>query len=373
MPIRVMYILTELAPGGAERCVANLATGLDRRRFDASVVGLRGGALADELRAADVRCESLDLCCRCDAGALARLVRLMRKTGPDIVHTHLFHADLAGRLAAAWAGSARLIHTVHVAEQRPRRGQFLWARWARGGCDGIVCVSEAVRDHHRRLSGLPAGDYRVIRNGIDVDRYARDENARRRLRGQWGTKPGELVGCFVGRLDRQKGVDVLADALARLGGDSPIGRWMIAGDGPERARLADRIDRAGLGGQVRLLGRVDHVGELLSACDVFALPSRWEGLPLAAMEAMSAGLAVVVSDGPGLAVVVENERTGLVVPVGDADALARAFRRLADEPALRDRLATAAARTARGRFGLARFLADHEALYVDTLRRPGKF
>ena len=372
MPLRVMYILTVLAPGGAERCVANLATGLDRRRFDASVVGLRGGAIMGELREAGVRCESLDLCCRCDAGALARLARRMRETGPDIVHTHLFHADLAGRLAAAWVGSARLIHTVHVAEQRPRRGRFLWARWARGSCDRIVCVSEAVRDHHRRLSGLPAGDYRVIRNGIDVDRYSRDERARRRLRQEWGVQAGELVGCFVGRLDRQKGVDVLAEALVRLGGDSPVGRWMIAGDGPERARLADRIGQAGLGGRVQLLGRVDRVPEVLSACDVFALPSRWEGLPLAAMEAMAAGLAVVVSDGPGLAEVVQDERTGLVVPVGDADALADAFCRLAQDAALRRRLAMAGVRHARNRFGLAGFLAEHEALYVDTLRRHGK-
>jgi glycosyltransferase involved in cell wall biosynthesis len=372
MPIRVMYILTELAPGGAERCVANLATGLDRRRFEASVVGLRGGPMADELRAAGVRCESLDLYCRCDASALARLVRRMRRFRPDIVHTHLFHADLAGRFAAAWVGSAKLIHTVHVAEQRPRRAQFLWARWARGACDRIVCVSEAVRDHHRRRSGLPAGDYRVIRNGIDVDRYGRDDDARRRLRRQWGVKPGERVGCFVGRLDRQKGVDVLAEALVRLGSDAPIGRWMIAGEGPERAWLSDRVDRAGLADRVRLLGRVDNVPELLSACDIFALPSRWEGLPLAAMEAMAAGLAVVVSDGPGLTEVVQDGRTGLVVPVGDVASLARALRSLAEDAALRSRLATEATRDARRRFGLSRYLASHEALYVDTLGRPGK-
>ena len=225
--IRICQLITTLEPGGAESCVFELATRLDRDRFDVQVVGLRGGALVDKLRAAGVTVQTLGIRRKWSVGnpvKLRRLTALLKRERIDLLHTHMFHADLAGRLAARRAGLRRVVHTVHVAEKRFRPWHFSFARWGRRHCDRIVCVSKSVHQWHAAKSRLPADVYEVIPNGIDVAAFARDDSARQTLRKQWGAGPDDVVAAFVGRLDKQKGVDTLLDAAARLAGNTQDGR-----------------------------------------------------------------------------------------------------------------------------------------------------
>ena len=275
--IRICQFITELQPAGAERCVLELARRLPRERFAVEVAALRGGAVADALRQAGLPVHLLDVRGKWDLWRARRLAAVLTKGHFDILHTHLFHADFLGRWGARRAGIPHVVNTVHVAEQRWRPWQFAWARLAAGGVDRIVCVSEGVRQFHSRRTGIPPEHYRVIYNGVDAAAYARDEQLRQDRRKQWGIAPGEILCAFVGRLDRQKGVDVLLSAFQAALPWCPALRLVIAGDGPLRGQVETWKRNSPAGHLAHVLGRTDDVRGVLSAADIFCQPSRWEG------------------------------------------------------------------------------------------------
>ncbi len=363
--LRLCHLMTELGPAGAERCVYELARRLDRGRFDVQVAALRGGAVADWLVEAGVPVTVLDLRGRWDAGKLLALADLLCGR-VDLLHTHLFHADLVGRIAAAWAGVPHLVHTVHTAEGRFRPWQFAWARLMAGRCDRIVCVSASVRDFHARRSGLPPARYTVIPNGIDAESFARDEQARRRLREQWGLSSGQVLLAYVGRLDYEKGTDVLLSAASHLAArGSPI-HLVIAGDGPQRRQVENFIAHGEGGRQCRYLGHVQDVRGVLSAADLLVMPSRWEGFGLAAAEAMACGLAVIASDVPALRELVTQGRTGLLVEPGEVVPLAEAIVHLSANAAARATMGQAGRRHVTQKYPLAAMIQAHERLYLEV-------
>ncbi len=368
--IRICQLITELVPGGAERIVYDLAHRLTTSktggvRFDVEVAALRGGAVADWLGREGIPTTVLGVRGKTDLAKLARLAGFFRRGRFDLVHTHLFHADLAGRLAGWVSNVPHLVHTVHAMEHRFRPWQFAFARLLSERCDRIVCVSQGVRDHHAAKSGLPLSRYVVIPNGVDVDAFARDESQRQKLRRQWGVREGEILLGFVGRLHVDKGADVLLEAMAILGGRGSGVRLVMAGQGPQQKIIEDQIRGEGLA-SVRLLGFRSDVPAILSAADVFAMPSRREGLPLAAAEAMAASLPVVGTDVVGLAEIIRHGQTGLVVPSEDPRALADAIERLADDPGLRGQMGLAALTRVREFFTIEKMLTAHERLYVEV-------
>lgn len=368
-PIRICELITELRPAGAERCVYELARRLDRRTFHVRVAALRGGAMAEALRSAGIETAVVGVHGKWDVIGLIRLAALLRRWRIELLHTHLFHADLAGRFAAGMAGVPHLVHTVHVAERRFRPWQFAWARLLAGRCDRMVAVSRDVAEHHAAHSGLPLHRYHIIPNGIDVAAYARDAAARKRLRGQWGVSEGRVVIAAVGRLDRQKGLDVLLRAMAMLFARNPDLRLVIAGEGPQRRELEALVQELRLGACVRLLGFVQDVRAVLSAADVFAMPSRWEGFGLAAAEAMAAGLPVVASRAEGLREVVEDGKTGLLVDAEDAAGLAQCMDICTHDPDRRRQMGLAGAERAAEFFGIGRNVEAHQRLYLEAAGR----
>ncbi|MFP3937707.1 MAG: glycosyltransferase [Phycisphaerae bacterium] len=361
--LRVCQLITELGPAGAERCVYELARRIDADRFDTQVVSLRGGVVADWLRRAGVKATSLDIRGRWDVTAMRRLVRLLQNERIDLLHTHLFHADLIGRPAAQLANVPRLVHTVHVVERRFRPWQFAYARFAAGGCDRIVAVSRSVRRFHQRRSGLPAWRYTVIPNGIDAEAYAADPKLRREFRERLGIPPDDVLLAFVGRLDRQKGIDTLLAAISHLGARGRPVSVVIAGDGPKRFILENFIAHGEGGRSTRWLGFVEDVRPVLSAADIFLMPSRWEGFGLAAAEAMAAGLPVIVTDLPPLREFIEHGRTGLLIEPGNAVALTEAIEKLLGDAELRRCLGRRAAEHAHGAFSMDANVRAHERLY----------
>ncbi len=366
--IRICQLITELRPAGAERCVYELARRIDRERFEMRVACLRGGSLVDSLREAGIAVTVLGVRGKWDVLKLARLSTMLARAKIDLLHTHLFHADLAGRAAASLAGVPHLLHTVHVAEGRFRPWQFAYARAMAGCCERIVCVSNAVRDFHASRTGLPADRYLVIHNGVDAAAYARDDAERTRLRDRWAVRSGDMLVAFVGRLDQQKGVDTLLAAAEKLTGRGAI-KFVIAGDGPQREMVESFVDRQGGSGCVRYLGRVDEVRAILSAADMLAMPSRWEGLPLAAAEAMAASLPIVATRVAGLSELVVDGETGLLIPPDDATSLVEAIERLAGDAALREKLGAAGRQRVIKKFSIDTNVAAHEKLYLQIVGR----
>lgn len=362
MPIRLCLLITELRLSGAERLVYELATRLDRRAFDVHVAALRGGQVADMLAAAGVDVTVLGVQSKADVLKLPRLVRTLR--GTDILHTHLFHADLAGRLAAQPAGVAHLVHTVHVAEQRWRPWQFAFARWTDVWCDRLIAVSQSVADHHSRRSHLPLWRYDVIPNAVDVRAFERDEPKRVATRQAWGLAGDRLAVLFAGRLDRQKGIDTLLESIRLLGRSQVKATFIIAGDGPLRGEVeAFAREHREL---CRYVGFVQDMQAALSGADMFVLPSRWEGFGLALGEAMAAGLPCIATDAPGnfFRQAMADGKAGVLVKVGQAAALVDAVAALAADAPRRDELAAGGKTFIAAHHSIQSWVAAHERLYL---------
>jgi len=363
-------MITELRPAGAERSVYELATRLDADRFDVRVVALRGGAVADWLAEAGVRTDVLGVRGRWDLLKLARLAELLRADPVDILHTHLFHADLAGRAAASLAAVPNLVHTVRTAEGRFRPWHFAFARFFASRCQRIICVSPSTRDSHSRRSGLPKQYYTLIPNGVDVSAYARDDEARDRWRRQWGLDDTQPLAAFVGRLADEKGIEALLGVMSHLASRGEPMHLVIAGDGPLRS-VVDNYAAHGEGGtQCHVLGHLRDIQGVLSAADVFISTSRWEGLPLSVIEAMAAGLPVAGTNVPGTRDVVQAGQTGLLVAPDDVVGLANSVQRLAADIDLRRRLGAAGLQRATEHFSITATVAAHEALYADVMASP---
>lgn len=362
--LKICQLITELQPAGAERSVYELARRLDRSRFDVRVVALRGGEVANWLARDGIDVSVLSVRGWWDVLKLRRLAVMLRRQRVDILHTHLFHADLAGRLAASLAGVRNIVHTVHTAEGRFRPWQYAFARFFSSRCRKIICVSDSVYRHHSRRSGLAGGYYHVISNGVDAVRFAHDEQLRIELRCKWAISPDKPLAAFVGRLAPEKGVETLVGAMCHLAARGNPVDLVVAGDGPRRRFVKNFIDHGEGGSRCRLLGDVGDVRGVLSAADMLVMPSRWEGFGLAAAEAMAASLPVVASDVAGLRDVVLPHRTGLLVPCGDVVALAEAVERLAGDKALRDRLGRAGRQRVIEHFGIDATIAAHEQLYL---------
>jgi glycosyltransferase involved in cell wall biosynthesis len=364
---RILIVVTLAEAGGAQTCVATLVPALVGR-YDVTVAAYGPGPLPHAVRAAGASYVPLRHVRRPirpwrDLLGLLELVRLVREVRPHVVHVNSSKAGLLGRLAAWIAGVPIRVYTVHgwafSASSGPsaivyRRAERLAARLT----TRTVCVSEG-----ERAAGLAArtcGERTtvVIRNGID---------AAGRPVAHPGTNPVRLV--TVGRLQAPKDPLTFIRALGRM----TERHWTatLVGDGVDRPSVESEVRRLGLGEAVALPGTRDDVIEILAASQVFVLSSRSEALPVSILEAMAAGLPIVASRVGGVAELVVEGETGLLVPPGRPDVLAGAIERLIDDPGLRERMGAAARVRVEAEFAVDSFVAAHDALYRHELAHRG--
>ncbi len=342
-----------------------LATGLDRRRWEPSVVALGPeGPLAAPLREAGIAATCLGVDRRNPIGAVARLAGALREVRPALVQSFLFHANVAARLAAPFAGRPPVIGGLRVAERQKGWHRAL-DRLTIGLACGSVCVSEGVRSFSVEVGRLPADRLVVIPNGVDPAPFDRAEPLDR---AELSVPAGAHLALFVGRLDRQKGVATLIDAAARVARERDDWFLALVGDGPERQALHDRAGRdAGLSARLRWLGRRDDVPALLKAADLLVLPSLWEGMPNVVLEAMAARRAVVATAVQGSDELVEPGRTGWLVPPGDPGPLAQALMDAASDPGRLRRFGEAGRARVEEGYTPGRVVAAYERLWAGVL------
>ena len=370
--LRIVQLITEMAPAGAEKVVHDLAIGLSAKGHQVCVATLLDApgqptTLTDDLPAHGVTVMRLKMRWKGDLLRLSALARLLRQARPHILHTHLWHADLAAKamLPAIWRRRPALLSTIHIADRRPIHWRFAIDRLTQPWVDQIVSVSPSVMDFYRRRVGAAAHKCVVVPNGINVAAYQALPD-RRQARARCGAASAEPVIGTIARLDPQKGLPVLLQAFGILARRCPRAALLIAGAGPDREALEALAVRLGLANRVHMLGFQQDVRPVLAALDVFVLPSRWEGFGLATLEAMAAGLAVVVTDVPGSRDLVEHEQTGLVVPPNDPLALGRAIIRCLTQTDIRVRMGQRAQTTASS-FSVQKMVDRYEQLYF-TLR-----
>jgi glycosyltransferase involved in cell wall biosynthesis len=353
--VRILHVIQELGPGGAEHvvrrlCAASLASG------DAVAVACAGAVLPPP---GAVRLSLPTLARRPERALLAafRLRRFAKNWRPDVIHAHnpgmAVVTALATRRGSSWPAMVTL-HGVRPADDLATARLLRWT-----GLPVVACgegVAEALREHH-------VEPWATISNGVAPPPPAADAAS---LRVEWSLEPELHLVVAAGRLVAQKRHDVAVAAAARV----PDTAWVIVGEGPQRPALERQIEALRLTSRVRLVGARSDVRAVLGAADVVVQPSDWEGLPLVVLEAMRAARPVVASGSRGLRELLQDGVDGLLVPPGDAEALATCVARIITDQDLARRLGGAAAARAEREFSEAAMVSAYQSRWRTLSARP---
>jgi glycosyltransferase involved in cell wall biosynthesis len=327
----IAHVLSSVRIGGQERVALDLASGQRAAGHEVFVVSLApppDGALADEFRARGVDVERVAKRAGVDPTLTLRVAALFRRRRVGVVHTHNRMPLLYGAAAGKLAGAV-VVHTRHGPGRGSAREQ--WLRRAAGQfLDAYVAVSPTLADLARELRDCAPRKLVVIENGIDLQRFRPDAEARKATRAALGIPEDAWVVGSAGRLAPEKDYPLLVRALAPALG--PDARLLIVGDGAEAANIRAEVASWSVQPFVHLPGATNDTAPYLAALDVFALSSRMEGLPLVSLEAMATALPVVATAVGGLPVLLEHGVTGYLVPSGDETALRRQLVALRDDP-----------------------------------------
>lgn len=366
-PLRVALLLESDGPGGAETMLLNLAEELRRRGHEVLPIGPadRTGWLAARFRERGFAPESYVLRRALDPACARQITAILRANRIQVAHSHEFGMGVYGAFAARRAGSRHII-TMHggryYAEERRRRAAL---RWAARRSAALVGVSEATARDLRSTLRLSEDEVRVVHNGIPF--RAGDRSA---LRAELDLSADDLLLVAVGNLYPVKGHAVLLHALGGLQRSGEIAnvpwRLAIAGRGEEEKKLRALAKEEGIADRVALLGFRTDVPDILAAADVFVMPSLSEGLPLALVEAMAAGLPVVVSEVGGVPEVAVAGREAILVPPGDPARLGAGLATLLRDRRARREMGAAACERALRDFSVSTMCEAYERLYRGT-------
>ena len=371
-PLRVLWVTTTAQSDGPGRALAALLRHWPRT--DALALCSLTSIAPEFLAAAPPDLETLELHARgvWDVSVAHRLRRFCQRWRPDLMHTQLSRADWIGRPVARSLGLP-VVSTIQNVHSRMYRAEFarpaanlgrVLDRLTAPCVSRFVAVSNGVKQD-LVASKVSACRIVVIHNpianaGVDVS-IDRDV-----VRASWGAAAGDIVVGTVALLKPQKGIRDLVEAAALALGRDPRLQFVQMGSGPLAEETARRIEALQVGSRVKMLGQVAEPRALLPALDLFVLPSRWEGLPLALLEAMDAGLPCIGTSVSGIQDVITDDVTGVLVPAGNPQALAGAVISLAADPARRARIGAAARLRVRA-FSAPAIAASHRRLYLELL------
>ena len=347
--LRIMEMIDKPSLGGGQTALLLIAGNLDRGRFEVAISSGGEGPLAEEARQRGITYFPVSLGKRLSLAPLKEIAAALREQETDILHTHGGIAGLYGRSAALRAGPPAVVHPLHGIHYLHYRNPFLRRfyvllerRYSRS-TDRLILVCQSDLRQARRHRLAPEEKMVVILNGTDVRTdIAADDSAR--LRGERGCPPGRPVVGTVARLHRQKGVVTLLRAAPKILSACPEARIVVVGDGPEGSRLRREARRLNLEGRFLFLGERKDAAPVQSLFDIFVLPSLWEGLPFVLVEAAALGKPIVATAVDGVPEMLEDGKTGLLIPPNDASALADAVIRLLRDKDEARRLAETARR-----------------------------
>jgi len=372
-PLRVVEVIATGTNGGAQEHVYSLLSRMDRTRYEPSVVSLSPGSAVRAIRSLGIPVTVFDE--PDDAIAVGAVVAHLADVGAEIVHNHMYRAELVGTRAAIALGEAGhrrpwVIGTVHSSRIRAAEDREV-LRHLTPQMNHLVAVSRAIvhKIADERPSNVPVS---LVHNGVDLARYDRTE-ACCTLAEEYRLEPNAQIVGVVGRLEPEKGHPTLIDAWPRVLRTVPDAYLLIVGEGSRREALEHQVAELGIGSRVIFTGRRDDVPAVTAALDVAVLPSYREAQGLTILEAMALSRPVVASNVGGIPEMVEDGLTGLLVPPHDPEALAAAITRLLVDHSLADMLARAGHDLVHERFCLELMVRSIEDLYDEgatAIRRP---
>lgn len=371
-PLDVTFLSTSMGLGGADRQVFLLARELQRRGHKVRIISVvPDGQMAADARECDIPVATLGIRSKLAAPlSVPALRRHVRTT--DVIHSHLFHANLLARLARPLLRTSAVVSTIHnvyeSASAYRRSGQRTPRERLYGLTDGLAdrttCVCRAARERYTDL-GVVGPDAEVVYNGIDSDAFGQDAATRERLRDRHGVGDA-FVWLSVGRFFEPKDYPNLLRAFARTTRTDAV-LWIV-GHGEGRTATERLADELGINDRVRFLGVVDDVSAFMQAADGFVLASRWEGFPMVLLEAGASGLPVVATRVGGVPELLEDGTTGRLVSAEDSVALAGAMDEITGmAPGARQEMGATGRESALDRFSIETITHRWEEIYRELL------
>ena len=363
--MKILHIISSSGMYGAEAVILNLSRSL-KETSHSSVLGLFANSANPNLElheaASREGIESHVLPCegQLDRSVPHKIRALLDRTKADLVHAHGYKADLYTWLALRNSG-VPLVSTCHTWYDNDLLVSLYGAadRMVLRKYSSVVAVSAEVKERLLR-SGVDKQKIYLVRNGIDLRPF---DAATPRLRLDGAVPQGNLIVGLVGRLAKEKGVDIFLRAAARVVALFPAVSFVVAGDGPEREALEVMIHGLKLRPNLILLGRRDDMPSVYASLDIMVSSSRQEGLPIALLEGMASRLPIIATAVGEVPSIILNQETGLLIPAEEEESLAGAIVSLLRDSGMRQRLGAAARQLAEQEFSAGRMTADYLNIY----------
>ncbi len=366
--IKVVQIIPLLSPGGAERVAVHLATGLDRRRYETTVISLSGRVGCDldhMLEGAEIEARYLGKHPGFDYRVYTRLDSVLTEVEPDVIHTHL-HVLRYSLPSMLLMKRVAMVHTVHnLAEREVEPRARLIQRYALTHGVKPIAVAEEVAASLKSLYGIQR--CRGISNCIPTALYANPQTSRKDWRAKEGFNDTDVLFVCVARFGPQKNHALLLKSFAHGPASDPRAHLVLVGEGELRANLEEQAKKLNIAGKVHFLGLHSDIPDVLGAMDAFVLSSDYEGNPLSILEAMASGLPIVSTAVGGVPKLFEDGNEGFLVPPGDCQGLAKSMNSLLKYEAAREFMGAAAATRAGKNYDVANMVHAYEDVYEDLL------
>lgn len=379
---KIIYFLNSLVRGGVEEQVLQLIGNIDKDNFETILVCPQKLLNLVHEDIERLRVKTYSVCIRRwrNVGQIMKFIKILKTERPDIVHSHLFFATMFAAPLAKLTGIPKVIETAHLREawRKGIKKVYFIDRIFYRYVDRIISVSNAVKDYLVSTKKLDAAKITVIYNGVDLGRFRSIEEGDSPLRGQSPSSASPLRGQspftigVIGRLEPQKGHKYFLEAIHLLGDNYRDVRLVIVGEGSLRRNLEEQARKLGVADRVEFLGYRKDIENVLQEIDLLVLPSLYEGLPLAALEAGAMGKPVIATNVDGSPEVIINNETGLIVSAKNSLALKEGIELFLKNKALVNEFGENAAARIKEKFDLKKQIAETEGLYlnlVSLLRR----
>ena len=368
--IKILYLITGLKTGGAEMILHNLVKGLDKRKFEPIVVSIIPVAeIGKKIQGLGVKILSLNARFKHNSFIFFRLISILKKEKPQILHSHLFHAIFLGRVTGRICKVPIIISSIHSEYM----GGFLRNRLLQitDSLDDVVTiVSQRVAETMIKLKTVSVNKLLVIYNGIDLNKFIfQDKEAKGKIKKELNLKEDTKILISVGRLFKAKGYPYLIETIKILKKNLNI-KLLVLGEGEDKSKLETQIRDFNLEKNIFLLDRKENVSDYLNASDVFILASLWEGLPIALLEAMACGLPVVATNVGGISEIIKDGVSGFLVELKNPMMLAEKIRYLLNlDVESRKEMGVEGRKIIENKFSLEKMVKNYENLYGKFLAR----
>jgi glycosyltransferase involved in cell wall biosynthesis len=357
--IKIVYLIDTFYIGGAERLLLDICKNIDKTKFEVYVAAVVcGGSLEQEFRQLDIDVKVFNKKSKLGFGLIKQLRAYLKEIQPQIVHTHLFGADTWGRLAAIFSRVPIIIsteHNINLNENWLKKFlKFVLARFT----TKIIAVSQGVKDYSVKIEKIKPQKITVIYNGIDLAKFT--------YRGYQPLKPQKSIKAVVmARLEKQKGHQYLIKALPLIIKQYPNFKLYIIGTGSLENKLKKQVKQLNLQDNVVFKGKILQPEKILQQMDLFILPSVWEGLGIAILEAQAVGLPVLASNIPGPDELIEANKTGLLFEPKNSGAISKKVKELLAQPELAEQMVKQAREQVESKFSLKQMVNNYTDLYLN--------